>query len=213
MGILESRSTQAEPVRPLLTSVAKIIIEKRFPGSTTADKGVMLLSNANWLPLRPKETSEIVKIPEYLASRETLTFLEIDEEVADTIWEDYNRIQTDPQAPAPFDKSLIGLVSAKVTSLDAEDAYSHCDDWRTVWKNLGMSSNFIDRMMNHDSREWRYAESAKKLAHEHLEARWAFLQSLDMMIKVSFQYSALYCNKREADKLVQRRRQWSPRQV
>jgi hypothetical protein len=122
---------------------------------------------------------ELIDIPIYLHSLQSLRFVGFKKAVAEEILERYHSaLIRHGTMPLGFYDFMIGFLEGK-----SENAYRADHDWDGVLKDLGIRKRVRMGILNPEYDHLRLTKSAKDWALETIEDGWIFLRGIDKAVK------------------------------
>lgn len=139
--------------------------------------GYRAVSNTSYSP-EDSVYKATVLLPDYLHSFETLKFLELNDVTAQLLWDQFCR---------DFDEnpdwaSVHKLARRFITHVPG-NAWAEEDDWLGAFEAMGLSRNFVARIMDDEFKDMRLSGSAKQWVLEMMEMRFEFLTTIDAVIQ------------------------------
>ena len=123
------------------------------------------------------EDEDIVAIPEYLDSLQTMEFLGFNKDQAKWTWEDYQQTQE----MFSF-KSLIDNAKRNLWSGYSQDAVQEDDDWDEIMRRLCIDGDLRERIMTKGFEQIRLTKTAHAWVRQTIIEKYDFLSSLDERI-------------------------------
>lgn len=148
--------------------------------NATLVNGYRSVLNTSYMSVGSSDSEATVMIPDTIESVETLEFLEFRPEVAQRIYDDYQRSCNNN----PERADIFYSARDSVNSIQG-DAFNENDDWAGIIDRIGMSTDFKRRIMDPDPNftRMRLTGNAKGWIIEAMTMRMEFLKSFNSLVK------------------------------
>lgn len=126
---------------------------------------------------------DVVEIPEYLNSQETLLFIGFQPDVAKKIFESWQQLQETPDELGYGDDIITSAKCYIEVMGDREDAWLPTQNWRQVLTKMGINRQLADAILDSDFDEIRKSQPASAWVRDSFRISWEFLEGPDGRVR------------------------------